>query len=145
MIWKRLGTSVNRIRLRPGTGRVFGNQQTTSAESRHSEWYRDVIPGMIPVALLGSSVYLVCGSNLGTLFGEPTVGTVRRDYNLHEQNCHMRNRCPEPRSALQSSRRVSNTSNHKLRTCLSKGLYWRRIPPGNRGGGEVGSKIYLHL
>ncbi|KAF9649621.1 hypothetical protein BDM02DRAFT_3080573, partial [Thelephora ganbajun] len=32
--------------------------QTTPANSRHSEWYRDMIPGMIPVALLGSTVYL---------------------------------------------------------------------------------------
>ncbi|KAG1820356.1 uncharacterized protein BJ212DRAFT_1203319, partial [Suillus subaureus] len=27
--------------------------------SAHSEWYASMLPGMIPVALLGSAVYLV--------------------------------------------------------------------------------------
>ena len=35
------------------------SQKTASGNSKHSEWYRDMIPGMIPIALLGSTVYLV--------------------------------------------------------------------------------------
>ena len=31
-------------------------------KSAHAQWYSDVVPAMIPVALLGSAVYLVCGS-----------------------------------------------------------------------------------
>ncbi|KAG1863361.1 hypothetical protein C8R48DRAFT_552947, partial [Suillus tomentosus] len=29
--------------------------------SAHSQWYASMIPGMVPVALLGSAVYLVSG------------------------------------------------------------------------------------
>ncbi|KAF7983976.1 hypothetical protein HWV62_18418 [Athelia sp. TMB] len=31
-------------------------------KSAHAQWYSDVVPAMIPVALLGSAVYLVGGS-----------------------------------------------------------------------------------
>ena len=55
MVWNRLG---NRLLFRVRTGRPY-SQETTSANSRHSEWYRDMVPGMIPIALLGSTVYLV--------------------------------------------------------------------------------------
>lgn len=34
------------------------SQQAASANSKHAEWYRDIVPGMIPIALLGSAVYL---------------------------------------------------------------------------------------
>jgi len=58
MIWNRLGSRTGRVRLGAGVGRSY-SQQTASANSKHSEWYRDMIPGMIPIALLGSTVYLV--------------------------------------------------------------------------------------
>jgi hypothetical protein len=74
MIWNRLGSSVSRIRLRAGTGHAHRRQQTTSTDPRHSEWYRDMIPGMIPIALLGSSVYMVRMLNSGC----PSDGADRR-------------------------------------------------------------------
>ncbi|KAF9779469.1 hypothetical protein BJ322DRAFT_1013100 [Thelephora terrestris] len=58
MVWNHLGNSARRVCSRAGTRRAYGTQQTTSASSKHSSWYRDMIPGMIPIALLGSSVYL---------------------------------------------------------------------------------------
>ena len=30
-----------------------------SAKSRHAQWYADIVPGMIPIALIGSTVYMV--------------------------------------------------------------------------------------
>jgi hypothetical protein len=35
------------------------NQSAASGKSAHAQWYSDLLPGMIPVALLGSAVYLV--------------------------------------------------------------------------------------
>jgi len=29
-----------------------------SAKSRHAQWYSDMVPGMIPIALIGSTVYM---------------------------------------------------------------------------------------
>lgn len=58
MVWSRLGNITSRIHLGTRTGRAY-SKETAPANSRHSEWYRDMIPAMIPVALLGSTVYLV--------------------------------------------------------------------------------------
>ncbi|KAG2158836.1 uncharacterized protein EDB93DRAFT_425504 [Suillus bovinus] len=35
-----------------------GYSSTTEPRSAHSQWYASMLPGMIPVALLGSAVYL---------------------------------------------------------------------------------------
>jgi len=43
-----------RAPLRPSRGYA----STTEPRSAHSEWYASMLPGMIPVALLGSAVYL---------------------------------------------------------------------------------------
>ena len=59
MIRTQLGSSLSHIRPRARTSHIHRRQKTTSADPRHSEWYREMIPGMIPIALLGSSVYLV--------------------------------------------------------------------------------------
>lgn len=58
MVWNRLGNRASRVRLGARTGRAY-SQETTSGNARHSEWYRDMVPGMIPIALLGSTVYFV--------------------------------------------------------------------------------------
>jgi len=58
MAWNRLGNRASRLLPGVRTARPYG-QETTSANSRHSEWYKDMIPGMIPIVLLGSTVYLV--------------------------------------------------------------------------------------
>jgi len=29
-----------------------------SVKSRHAQWYSDIVPGMIPIALIGSTVYV---------------------------------------------------------------------------------------
>ena len=56
--------------MRTGIRHAHGNQQ-----SKHSEWYRDMVPGMIPIVLLGSSVYLVCHGEACPLRGADfTVG-----------------------------------------------------------------------
>ncbi|KAG2146656.1 hypothetical protein DEU56DRAFT_149002 [Suillus clintonianus] len=38
--------------------RIRGYSSTTEPRSAHSEWYASMLPGMIPVALLGSAVYM---------------------------------------------------------------------------------------
>jgi len=57
MVWNQLGNKTSRIRLGARTSRAY-TQQTASGNSRHSEWYKDMVPGLIPIALLGSTVYL---------------------------------------------------------------------------------------
>ena len=136
MIRNQLGNSISRIRLRAGTRRTYGSQQTTSASSKHSEWYRDIIPGMIPIALLGSSVYLVRRPNPAALLTKLTVGFAHRAYSLRARNCHTRDRWLKPRSVSSNSRRVLKNSNRKSGTCLSKGLSWKKNLPRNPGGGE---------
>jgi len=47
----------------PAPGRSLSNsraysQTASSGKSAHAQWYSDLLPGMIPVALLGSVVYL---------------------------------------------------------------------------------------
>ncbi|KAG1780169.1 hypothetical protein EV702DRAFT_964483 [Suillus placidus] len=44
--------------LRVPQRRTRGHSSTTEPRSAHSEWYASMLPGMIPVALLGSAVYL---------------------------------------------------------------------------------------
>ncbi|KAG1892643.1 hypothetical protein F4604DRAFT_1672617 [Suillus subluteus] len=44
--------------LRVPQQRTRGYSSTTGPRSAHSEWYASMLPGMIPVALLGSAVYL---------------------------------------------------------------------------------------
>ncbi|KAG2369978.1 hypothetical protein BDR07DRAFT_1347045 [Suillus spraguei] len=44
--------------LRVYQWRTRGYSSTTEPRSAHSEWYASMLPGMIPVALLGSAVYL---------------------------------------------------------------------------------------
>jgi hypothetical protein len=36
-----------------------GYSSKSESRSAHSEWYASMLPGMIPVALLGSGVYMV--------------------------------------------------------------------------------------
>ena len=55
MIWSRLGSRAGRNRL----GARAYSQKTAPTSSKHSEWYKDMIPGMLPIALLGSTVYFV--------------------------------------------------------------------------------------
>ncbi|KAG0705496.1 hypothetical protein DFH29DRAFT_281209 [Suillus ampliporus] len=38
--------------------RTRGYSSTAEPRSAHSEWYASMLPGMIPVALLGSAVYM---------------------------------------------------------------------------------------
>jgi len=57
MICIRLSNRATRIPLGTRTGRPY-SQESASKDPRHSEWYRDMVPAMIPVALLGSAVYL---------------------------------------------------------------------------------------
>lgn len=132
MVWNQLRGSFSRIRLGAGTGRTYSSQEAASASSKHSEWYRDIIPGMIPIALLGSSVYLVRGLSLAVVT-EQTVEFVRRAYSLHAQNCHTRNRLKKPRNMSPSLRRVLNSLSHRSGTCLLKRF---RNLPRNPGGGE---------
>ncbi|KAG2058849.1 hypothetical protein BDR06DRAFT_50524 [Suillus hirtellus] len=40
------------------------SSSTTGPRSAHSQWYASMIPGMVPVALLGSAVYLLLQSQL---------------------------------------------------------------------------------
>lgn len=44
--------------LRVPQQRTRGYSSTAEPRSAHSEWYASMLPGMIPVALLGSAVYL---------------------------------------------------------------------------------------
>jgi len=72
-----------------------------------------MIPGMIPVALLGSTVYLVRETTVAVPFKARTADSAHRVYNLHVQSSRMKNKWLKPRSALPSSKRVSSTSNLK--------------------------------
>ncbi|KAG2152053.1 hypothetical protein BD769DRAFT_1402897 [Suillus cothurnatus] len=45
--------------LRVPQQRIRRYSSTTGPRSAHSEWYASMLPGMVPVALLGSAVYLV--------------------------------------------------------------------------------------
>lgn len=140
MIRSQLGHSASRIRLKAGTSHAYSSQQTTSTSSKHSGWYKDIVPGMIPIALLGSSVYLVRTPNLAAvLLMEPTAKFVHRDYSLRARNCRARNRWSKPRSVSPILRPVSSNSNHRLGTCPSKGT---RDLPRNLGGGEDKPKMW---
>ncbi|KAG1755872.1 hypothetical protein EDB19DRAFT_1868393 [Suillus lakei] len=44
--------------LRVPLRRTRGYSSTAESRSAHSEWYASMLPGMIPVALLGSAVYM---------------------------------------------------------------------------------------
>ncbi|OCH93625.1 hypothetical protein OBBRIDRAFT_771400 [Obba rivulosa] len=56
--------SLRLVRLPPGRTRAtrrYSSQNTppdTRGRSRHAQFYSDLVPGMLPVALLGSAVYL---------------------------------------------------------------------------------------
>lgn len=57
-------SSVSTARTRtPGrsqsNSRAYSQTASSSGKSAHAQWYSDLLPGMIPVALLGSVVYLV--------------------------------------------------------------------------------------
>ncbi|KIM91035.1 hypothetical protein PILCRDRAFT_58810 [Piloderma croceum F 1598] len=53
-----LATWQRTISVRPRPRWRTYNQSATSGKSAHAQWYSDLLPGMIPVALLGSVVYL---------------------------------------------------------------------------------------
>ena len=112
MIWRWLGDRASRSRLGAAAGRAY-SQKSAPASSRHSEWYRDMIPGMIPIALLGSTVYFVSRIQPAVPSKERTADPFRRAYNLHAQNSRTRNRWSRPRNAFPSLKRVSNTSNRR--------------------------------
>ncbi|OJA20898.1 hypothetical protein AZE42_00888 [Rhizopogon vesiculosus] len=44
--------------LRDSLRPTRGYSSTTEPRSAHAEWYASMLPGMIPVALLGSAVYM---------------------------------------------------------------------------------------
>lgn len=111
MAWNRLGNSASRIRFRAGTGHAY-SQQTASANSKHSEWYRDMIPGMIPIVLLGSTVYLVRRPVVAASM-ERTTDVAHRASNLRAQSSHTRNKCLKPRNVFLNSKRISSILNHK--------------------------------
>lgn len=54
---------VARSQTRRAPGRRLNSSQAGGAEgkqrSAHGQWYADMLPGMVPVALLGSAVYMV--------------------------------------------------------------------------------------
>jgi|ERR1700722_14262290 len=48
-------------------GSTFRPSYSTSSSgprSRHAQWYADILPAMIPIAILGSAVYLVSSAAL---------------------------------------------------------------------------------
>jgi hypothetical protein len=63
-----LNARKQRIKLPSYNRRCYSNQQHHSESpqpkrrSAYGQWYAEVVPGMIPVALLGSAVYLVRSS-----------------------------------------------------------------------------------
>ena len=56
--WRGL---VTRKSAQPSTRRfVHQGDSGSHGPSRHAQFYSDLVPAMIPVALLGSAVYMVC-------------------------------------------------------------------------------------
>jgi len=38
--------------------RSYSQQSPSASKSRHAQWYSDMVPGMLPIALIGSTVYM---------------------------------------------------------------------------------------
>jgi len=52
-----LRTTWVQVKSQPKNWRPYSKSES-SEKSAHAQWYSDLLPGMLPVALLGSAVYL---------------------------------------------------------------------------------------
>jgi len=59
--WQAIATRSTRGHYRLQTSRrwLHGDSEHPARPSRHAQFYSDLVPAMIPVALLGSAVYMV--------------------------------------------------------------------------------------
>ena len=60
--WQAIVTrSTPRRHHKPSTSRrwLHGDSENPTRPNRHAQFYSDLVPAMIPVALLGSAVYMV--------------------------------------------------------------------------------------
>ena len=87
-----------------------GYSSTSERRSAHSEWYASMLPGMVPVALLGSAVYMVSPVILvrSLAFSHVNVFTrfyVTRDCSYYRASLLMRNSLMKPESKCVGSKK----------------------------------------
>jgi len=58
--WRGLATRRRSSQLSTRRFVHRGGDSGSHGPSRHAQFYSDLIPAMVPVALLGSAVYMVC-------------------------------------------------------------------------------------
>lgn len=85
--------------------------------SAHAQWYADIVPAMIPVALLGSAVYLVC-----TAFSPWEIWAEMDRFLMVRRACNLRKCICPTRNIWRKLRRKSGDWRTSLRPCDLRGM-----------------------
>jgi hypothetical protein len=116
--WRAIATWSTRAHQTSTTRRwLHGDSGHPTRPSRHAQFYSDLVPAMIPVALLGSAVYMVreaCAQVENafriradlTYFANFAIGS-SRVYSCCRHTYHMKNTLTRPVHASRNLNRVS--------------------------------------
>lgn len=92
-LWRAIPTRSRHGYQQPSTRHwLHADRGHPARPSRHAQFYSELVPAMIPVALLGSAVYMV-RARANCLSGSEKIGFLRslRAYNCCRHLSHMKN------------------------------------------------------
>lgn len=128
--------------------RTFGSSPTRYSQSpkqhtSHAQFYSDLLPGMIPVALLGSAVYMVRSPiPFNAVFSRSMIEENPRKVKykkLYVRSCV----CFRRRACNFSSRAYPTKSTSMKRWCASKSSRRNSLPCAQQVGRQEASSLIL--